>query len=67
MAYLFRLTDGDWEMIHNAPGNAAGDGFGFWVNASGDGSLFAAGGTRILASEDMPGFVNVDSVDTISI
>jgi hypothetical protein len=34
MAYLFRFTDGDWEMIHNSPGNTAGDGFGFWVTAT---------------------------------
>jgi hypothetical protein len=67
MAYLFRFTDGDWKMIHNAPGNTAGDGFGISVNASGDGSLFDAGGLRILTSEDMPGYVNVYSADIVSI
>jgi hypothetical protein len=60
-AYLYRFIDGDWEMVHQAEGNAAGDDFGFSVNVSGDGSLFAAGGPRI--GERMPGYVHIFSVN----
>jgi hypothetical protein len=62
-AYLYRFIDGDWEMVHQAEGNAAGDNFGFSVNVSGDGSLFAAGGPRIGTSERRPAYVHIFSVN----